>query len=350
MTRGRPPLTIEDLLASPDHYLFAFDGDNALFAAMDREAYHRSIFLDRRISPAAPETVAVPIASLAPLADDSAAAEGPGWIFHVAHCGSTLLARGLDLPERSLVLREPLALRQLALERAQSQAATGDWGMRLRLVASLAGRRYRSDAPAIVKGNVPVNFIAADLLGLQPTAPAIFLYFPFRAYLLAILRSPHHRNWVLNVTGQMQPALVEWAGEVDGLGPAERAAALWLAQMRLFADAIARFPGARSLDADALFDAPRQTLAAAAAHLGIAAAPEELDAMVAGDLFATYSKVPTERFSNADRLQVQAETLRRLGPEMDAARRWLDRRMASRPLPLRLDRPLTSASPLLIDG
>jgi len=45
-------LTIDDLFASPDHYLHSFEGDAAVFVPMDRAAYHRSIFLDGRISPA----------------------------------------------------------------------------------------------------------------------------------------------------------------------------------------------------------------------------------------------------------------------------------------------------------
>ena len=44
-------LTLDDLYASPDHYLHSFEGDSAVFVPMDREAYRRSIFLDGRIQP-----------------------------------------------------------------------------------------------------------------------------------------------------------------------------------------------------------------------------------------------------------------------------------------------------------
>src|SRR3954471_24465429 len=107
-------LTLDDLFASPDHYLHSFDGDAALFMPMDRAAYHRSIFLDRRISPAANGSMRVPVSALTGRAE---AAAPLGWVFHVAHCGSPLLARALDDPAANLVLREPLALRQLAFDR-----------------------------------------------------------------------------------------------------------------------------------------------------------------------------------------------------------------------------------------
>src|SRR5690349_292551 len=236
---------IERLFAIPDRHLFAFEGDQAILVEMDREAYRRSIFLDRRIQPAGP-AMQLPVAALTAALDAAApAATGPGWIFHIAHCGSTLLARALDLPARSLVLREPLALRQLAVDRTLSPSARQD---RLRLAAALFGRRYRAEAPAIVKANVPVNFIAAEIMALAPAAPAIFLYFPLRPYLLAILRSEGHRTWVRNVTTQLQPAITAVAGDIAGLDIAERAAALWLAQLRLYAGMIAAFPNARSLD------------------------------------------------------------------------------------------------------
>jgi hypothetical protein len=334
--------TIRELFATPDNYLFSFEGDQAIFRRMDRAAYGRSIFLDRRISTAGDTAFQVPVAGLIDHLDATGhQAPRTGWIFHVAHCGSTLLARALDLPDRSLVLREPLALRQLGLDPRPADP-------RLRLVASLAGRRYRDDAPAIVKANVPVNFLASDLLAFDPKAPAIFLYFPLRTYLLAVLRSVGHRNWVANVTTVLQPVLAETIGDASGLHPAERAAALWLAQMRLYDAAIRQFPEARSLHAEDLFDRPRPVLAAAAAHLGVRMAPQDLDRIVGGKIFATYSKAPDRAFDNAARLELQAQTSRWLGPELDRARRWIDGRRVGLPPPSRLERPLAgSTSPLL---
>jgi hypothetical protein len=337
------PPTIADLFATPDHYLFAFDGSDAIFRQMDREAYRRSIFLDRRIEAAGEATSRAPVAALIEHLESSGlATPRTGWIFHVAHCGSTLLARALDLPDASLVLREPLALRQLGVAHILADP-------RLRLVAALAGRRYRDDAPAIVKANVPVNFVASELLALDPEAPAVFLYFPLRAYLLAILRSPGHRNWVMNVTTQLQPALDEAVGGLGGFDVAERAAALWLAQMRLYDAAIRRFPQARSLHAEDLFETPRAAVAAAAAHLGVAISAPALDRIVGGEIFATYSKAPDHEFDNAARLEVQAETGRRIGPDLDRARRWIDSRRPSHPPPSQLDRPLLGSAPPLLE-
>ena len=300
-------LTLADLHASPDHYLQSFDGESALFVPMDRAAYHRSIFLDARISPAAGGVMRLPVATLAGSAPAPAAT---GWIFHIAHCGSTLLARALDRIDRNLVLREPLALRQVAV---QGLAAA------LPVVAAMLGKRYRADLPTIVKANVPVNFLLPDIAAIDAQVRAILLHLPLPDYLLAILRSDNHREWLRRVTTQ----LAAYLGDVGPLTDAERAAALWRAQMRAFAKATASLPGARSLDAETFFAEPAWVLRRAADHLGVALLDREIEAAVAGPLFSTYSKDPQQKFDNQARIARRAALEPELAAEIAQAERWL---------------------------
>jgi hypothetical protein len=301
-------LTLDDLFASPDHYLHSFEGASAVFMPMDREAYHRSIFLDARISPAANRTMKVPAGALV----DPARKPAPtGWIFHVAHCGSTLLARALDRREGNLILREPLALRQIAL----SPDPAG-----LALTAAMLSKRYRADLPTIVKANVPVNFILPELAALDPDARAIFLYATLGDYVLAILRSDNHRQWLRGVTAQLAAHL----GDLSALSDAERCAALWLAQIRAFAEATALLPGARAQDAEILFSEPRRVLEAAAAHLAVPMSEGEPGEIVEGPLFATYSKNPEKPFDNEARLARRSALEAPLAEELAQARRWVE--------------------------
>jgi hypothetical protein len=303
-------LTLDDLFASPDHYLHSFDGETALFVPMDRAAYHRSIFLDGRISPAADRTMRLPVSALT---GRETKPEPTSWIFHVAHCGSTLLARALDQPAANLVLREPLALRQLALAPHRE---------RLVATAAMLSKRYRADTPTIVKANVPVNFLLQDLIGFDPQARALFLHCGLRDYLLAILRSDNHRDWMRRVTVQLTAHI----GDVSHLPDAERAAALWWAQMRAFEAAIARLPQARSLDAETFFADPLPVLRTAAEHLEVPMTDAELVAQVQGPLFSTYSKDPAQAFDNDARLARRTELERTLGPELEQAQRWIERK------------------------
>ncbi|MBA3897531.1 MAG: hypothetical protein H0X36_10455 [Sphingomonadaceae bacterium] len=245
-----------------------------------------------------------------------------GWIFHVAHCGSTLLARALDREDGPLVLREPLALRQLGV---------GYDAERLALAAAMLGKRYRADAPTIVKANVPVNFILPELMALDPGAPAILLHYALDDYLLAILRSDNHRAWLGRVSAELAGHLA--AADDD----ATRAASLWLAQMRAFEKAIARFPNMRSLDAEALFATPAPVIAAASAHFGAPMRADEAEAIVAGPLFATYSKDPGVAFDNDARVARRAGLARTLAPELAKARAWVEKQGGE---VIRLARPL----------
>lgn len=304
-------LTIDELFGSPDHYLHSFDGEQAVFVPMDRPAYRRSIFLDARIQPGGGGSMRVPAGMLAQAATGRPVLP-TAWIFHVAHCGSTLLARALDRNEGALVLREPLALRQLAL--APDPAG-------LTLVRAMLGKRYGA-APTLVKANVPVNAILPQIAAADPGAAAIFLYLPLADYLHAILRSAEHRGWLGRVTAQLRG----WLGDLSGLSDGERAAALWLAQVRAFAAALAIMPTGRALDAEDFFARPAETLAAASALLGTPMDAAAVAEVVGGPLFATYSKNPAVTFDNAARLARRAETAAGIGEDLARAAAWLSAR------------------------
>jgi hypothetical protein len=309
---------------------------------MDRAAYHRSIFLDRRISPASDVASKAPVAPL--VAElGSRAFPSPAYLFHIAHCGSTLLARALDDPAGPLVLREPMALRQLGVAAANGGADPGA----VRLAAALYGRRSGAGT-TLVKANVPVNWLIPDLLTLAPETPAILLYYPLETYLTAILRSGNHRGWVRFVTGELRPGVEAMAGPIAGLADAELAATLWLAQMRLYADVLARFPKTASLDADTLFDDPAAVLTAANRLLGRVDDPAAVAATVAGPIFSTYSKNPSVAFDNAARLAMRAATQQEVAAELAAAQRFLAQRLPSFPVPERLARPLAGQAPSLL--
>ena len=297
-----------ELLASPDHYLHSFDGEDALFVTMDRAAYRRSIFLDHRISPAAAGTRRVPVRELLERLPDPQPLQ---WIFHVAHCGSTLLARALDALGGGLVLREPPALRQVALDPDPD---------RLRLVLAMLGKRYPGDGATLVKANVPVNFILPEIAAADPDAAAILLHLSLRDYCLAILRSEQHRGWLRNVTSLQAAHLARFDLSKDG----ERAAALWLAQMERFVAALAALADARSLDGERFYAGPAPVLRAATELFGRAADDRAIAALVSGPLFASYSKRPGVAFDNAARLSLRNDAAAKLTRELAEAEAWIE--------------------------
>src|SRR5262245_56777414 len=273
-------LDLQRLFATPDQFLFAFEGANAAFVEMDRAAYHRSIFTDRRLSPKSPALQRVSLEAVFKAQTAAAPApEGVCYIFHIAHCGSTLLARALDLPAFNLVCREPLPLRQLGVEAARflGSQPPEEWRRRAALLWTLLSRRYNADGPVIVKANVPVNFALAPLMALDPDQLAIFLYYPLEDYLLAILRSEGHRAWIDLVSGELGRGVAALVGEGrSDDSAAVKAARLWLAQLLIYASAVEEFPNAASLSAEDLFNTPGDALTASFSHFGMPQAPETI--------------------------------------------------------------------------
>jgi hypothetical protein len=210
------------------------------------------------------------------------------------------------------VLREPLALRQLALAPDPE---------RLKVVLAMLAKRYRAERATIVKANVPVNFLLPEIAAAEPDARVIFRYLGLEDYLRAILRNEGHREWLGNVTRQLGRHLPDLAMAKD----AERAAALWAAQMRAFALAMDAWPSARSLDAEAFFAEPALHVTLAAAQLDVALDAAQIAAIVDGPLFATYSKNPTVAFDNEARLARRRELEESLAPEIAQARDWVER-------------------------
>ncbi len=229
----------------------------------------------------------------------------------MAHCGSTLLVRALDDLDANIVPREPAALRQVGVNPDRRQLAAA---------LTMLGKRYIPTAPTVVKANVPVNFILPEIVKTNAEARAIFLHCQLRHYLLAVLRSDGHRNWVRQVTDQF--AL--YVGDVQGLSDACRAAALWAAQMRAFAAAMEKMPNARSLDSEFFFANPRPALTATAAHLNVAVDTDYIDRAISGPLFSTSAKNPTVAFDNVRRLARRAVLEVTIRAELEEAQCWVE--------------------------
>ena len=235
------------------------------------------------------------------------------WIFHVAHCGSTLLRA------RSTSYRPTWCCASRSrFGSSLSRPIPNGW----RRPLAMLSKRYRADLPTIVKANVPVNFLLADLAAFNPQAPAIILYLDLADYLIAVLRSEPNREWVRRITTLLSVHL----GDLSGLSEAERAASLWLAQMQGFAAALGRMPNARTLDGDTFLADPRRWLRRAADHLGVPMTEDNLESVVGGPLFAAYSKNPRVPFNNAMRLARRSEFARKLAPELERAQHWIEKK------------------------
>lgn len=347
MTDAPAGIDPDTFFLRPDVFPLEFGPGRLDLVPMTRDSYGRSLFTDRgRVVVASRQGWQAGLESIITEFERRRVPQPAlNFIFHIAHCGSTLLSRAMDVQQRTLVIREPFVLRQLGAEAARTTAPPGAvWRQCLGLAAALLGRRYAADQPVVIKANVPVNFIIDELMELNPASGGVLLYAPLERYLLSVLKTPMHARWVDNVTGQLAAGLSGILGaeapDLSALTTAERAGCLWLAQMRLFREALVSHGGLRSLDCELLFARPSDVVGAAMDLAGVPLAAPEIDRIVSGELFRRHAKDPARPY-DADARQAEMRALAgRLASDVERARRLVSKIDGDDPADYSLPAPL----------
>ena len=349
--------TLTDLITNPDYYLWRFEGTQAIFARMNRETYKKSIFTDQRIIALDPKPIRVDLNTLLhAFKKQKYKTAKLSYIFHVAHCGSTLLSRAMDLESHNIVYREPFVLRQLSValaENAWNTSPPESWTYLLELTNTLLSKSYLRNAPVIIKANVPVNFAIDRIMELSPDAHGLLLYGTFDNYLLSILKSDSHRQWVTDVTNILGRMIEQRTGisriEREKLSVAQTAASLWLAQISIFNDVAQKYNNIKTLDSEIFFTHPETVLSATFSLFGNTLNAQEISAIVQSDLFSQHAKLPGQKYNNERRLSEKKQMMQAISGELNEARDWLMAKIERMFLPERLPSPLLEESPELLE-
>jgi hypothetical protein len=333
------------LATEPGVFLHQLDlpGRRALLVDLPQADVRRASFLDQRaLGGARRDGGWLPLESV--LAQgDALAGRAPHAIFHIGHCGSTLLSRLLDHLPGVLGLREPLPLRTLADAFEARHQPTSPWSpaqvdRALAATLGLLDRRFDGVRQVVVKATSSCNALAAPWLLRHPDVRAVALQIPLRAWLATILKSPDATADALRFAPARLAALHALLGRDDlrlyehGLG--EVLALGWIAECARFATLAADrgiAPRLLRLDFESLLADPRGVLAQVAAHLGISAPDAALDAALAAEM-GRYAKATEHAYSPADRAADLAESKRRFGAEIDAGITLAQRLAALPPL------------------
>ena len=287
-------LHLNAILSSPDFYPLSIDRKRQVmrFVRMSPETYRRSIFLDSRTQSCGPETYEIRL-------DDLFLAQGSvkerhrhvHYILHTTFCCSTLLARYFEEVPSCLVLKEPLLLTQLALQREEHE----DWEDLFHLSVRLLTRPYADGDLVVIKAHEPCNALGVRLLENDPNATISFLITPLRQFLLAVLKSPERRAWVrTRIPSAAIAARCNVLADTDPdlLSDAEAAAHLWLVnrhlcEMLAIGQAATRV---HVLDGDQLATSPRELVPRVAVACSMRANPAMVRALSEQPAYLTYSK------------------------------------------------------------
>jgi hypothetical protein len=154
--------------------------DRVLLVLLNEHELREHSFLDQRIFRPDMEFEWRPWSEFATEAE-LLAHKAPNYIFHIGHCGSTLLSRLVAAATGTLALREPVPLRVFAIDRVDGDAGVfGNAELRRRL--GLFERAWaRGDKPVTVKAAMPASFSCTrqpqrTLLSLSPAKMCCRIY------------------------------------------------------------------------------------------------------------------------------------------------------------------------------
>lgn len=323
---------IAALRRSPEWVPHSLDpaGDRWLAVRLSEAQLRAASFLDARLLGPHTQAQWLPLA-LAIEAADGLQPSRPAMIFHVGHCGSTLLSRLLGELPGLVALREPAALRTLAEWDASPEHWWDEAAFLARRDALLAlwARTWRPGQRALLKASSFASDLAEGLLAGADAPPALLLMVAPGTYLATILAQEGNRAEASALAParlrRLHARLGAPAFRLAAMGEGERIAAAWATEaMALAAAAASAGPRAMLLDFDAFLADPVPVLARSAAHLGSDCPPAQAEALVTGPLMARYSKGPEHGYSPDLRARMLAQARAQHGGEIAAGLAWLE--------------------------
>lgn len=320
---------VDAVAAETGRVLFPMDLDirnrRFLFRHTSIESLRSNPFLDNRFTGADDAAQPVDVGALQNL--DLTPAPLRGYLLHTSFCCSTLLARLLDFPGRSLALKEPLILRRLsdaALHGAHDPELTA-------AAVQLLFRDIAGGFAILVKPTHVALNIAGELLACTPSAKALLITSTLEDFMISNIKKSED-------TQRKVPELVErfMAGSdlparlpPEAFDPPSLLAGValqWHAQQQLVHDLL-NGPGGTAVrvihEAD-LLQEPVATLRAALDWLGWSIPDEDIAAQSA--LVMNKHAKSAGRTYNLQEKNHETELLRRtFSDELSQALHWSER-------------------------
>lgn len=304
------------------------DGAQLTSVFVPRDRHAGLMFLSDEHYKGAFPKVTHPAAAVAVQLAAAPAAAPLHFIFHTAFCCSTLMVKALDIPDRTVGLKEPDVLINLANRFAASDDPANR--QRLDLVLRLLARPFAAGETAIVKPTNFANRLILPALETRPEARAVLLH----SDLATLLRSLVKRGMWGRIWGRkLYRSAAAWtslsfgfdAGETFELTDLQVAGLAWLLQIHHFGEAVRRM-GARVMVVDSAdFTAdPAAILGRVAAFFGLGLDSAAVAAIAAGPVFSSHSKFAQLDYSVGAREAEHEAAVAAHGEEIEMVVKWID--------------------------
>jgi len=332
---------LDNLMAGPGLYPFQVNWmqQQMLFLSVTPDFYVNAPFLDQRAVPQEQRSQISSEWMPFQAVEQAVAAQGTsanlGLIFHVGHCGSTLLSKALALNAGLFSLREPLPLRDLCnawLERLEPWSEVSEDGLnqRFKMMHALWARTPSANQLAVVKATSFCCSLAESWLERFRGDKAVLLAVAPEIYVASMVSVPNYmgdlrataRQRMLSLKSQISTALPALHSLSDG----EMAALAYISDlMGMHAAAESASERLMRQDFDAFLSSPGHVLGSLSAFLSAPLPAEQLTTLLQNPLFSRYSKASNYPFSGSERMERLRAARGSHGVEIKKGLAWLDR-------------------------
>lgn len=343
MSHRRPPSGLQtaaiqrSMLTSPALFLRDVDPlrGTAIFTPMSEDSYRASAFLDNRVVRSGARDLIVDLDDLIDLASSREHKRRViHYIFHIGHCGSTLVSRVLGERRHYLSLREPPLLMGLsrslrALGRSGFPISHERWETLKDLSLMMLGKTWRDDQVALIKPTSHAANLTPILMDHTGRERAVCLYVDLESYLATMLR-PHTRRetrlFAKDFRVREFSTLFTGASDkADDYSDAELAAMSWLLHARELSQAMENAGVAERclpLHFDDFLQNPTVITGRICEFLGSPVAPSEWDRLDVDKWLCRAAKVPDQHYGGDDRNKELADSRLRHRAEMEDGMSW----------------------------
>ncbi len=304
--------------------------DHLLLARLSRKEIDDASFLDQRIMKQTTQGAWVPWQQVAENAGSKTATATLGMIFHVGHCGSTLLSRLMAFAHETQSLREPLPLRVLAQDLADSYEGRSfldrqSLQKRLGVLLSLWGR---GASHTLIKATSVCTDLLPEISAVDPQARSLFVYNDAETHIATLLAG---QNAMVDLRGfgQLRIQRLRQSSGLDiklsHLNLGQLAVVSWLSETYSMADSIQRLPGQiEALEFETLLQQPASTLEHLFQHMKIPVNRDQIEKAVNSPVLQTYSKAPEHQYNAQTRAAILSESRARFQNEIRDSMGWLE--------------------------
>lgn len=295
--------------------------EQVLLTCISEERQSQAAFLDQRVLTPSTEGAWCAWGRFAAAAQ-TLENRAPAYIFHVGHCGSTLISRLVASATGATVLREPTPLRTFACDAAETLTGSGllSWQERRRRL-DLFERLWARSGVSVVKATSICNCLIDEV---SPGAPIAFVYVTPETYLAALLGGAYS-HIDLRAFGQLRMRRFRqiWggAGDLASLSPGELAAMSWLSEVVLIAMTKREV---YDVDFDRFLDDPAAILKDVCVHLCGSVSDDAVKAALSSGVMTRYSKAPEQPYDARLRARRLDEDHAAHADEIRAGMRWLE--------------------------